>query len=152
MASAPAPAGPPAPPAASKLSSRFEELADAFDDAYAEEKAAAEGASPAPAAGGQAYLAQLGVLARELDGQGRGRADVAAIRLLRQRLAEWIEDVRSVGSHDAVALAVERLVQRLSAALAAGTQLAAEAIAIAAELSRLASGGAPPSGRAAFWK
>jgi len=105
---------------------------------------------------GSAYLVTLGALARELDAQGRGRADAAAIRLLRQRLTEWIEDVRSVGGHAALADAVEQLVQRLSSALAAGQDLAGEAIAIAAELVRYAAGGAPPppapkQGRA-FWK
>ena len=54
---------------------------------------------------------------------------------------------------DALAAAVERLVQRLSAALAAGGSLAAEAIAVAEELGKLAGGATPPKppGRA-FWK
>jgi Ca-activated chloride channel family protein len=108
-----------------------------------------------PVGGGSAYLIALSRLAAELDAQGRGRADAAAIRVLRQRLTEWVEDVRSVGGQDALADAVERLVQRLSAALAAGTALASEAVAIATELAAYAAGGTPPSapkqGRA-FWK
>ena len=101
------------------------------------------------------YLAALGQLARELDAQARGRADLTAIRLLRQRIVEWTEDLRSVGDSPEVAAAVEQLVQRLSAALATATQIVAEAIAVAAELSKLAAGHPPPprpSGRAAFWK
>jgi hypothetical protein len=105
--------------------------------------------------GGSVYLTQLAALARELEAQGRGRADAAAIRVLRQRLTEWIEDIRSVGGNDALAAAVEQLVQRLSGALALGGDLARESIEIAAELARYA-GGAPPApapkkGRA-FWK
>lgn len=102
-----------------------------------------------------AYLASLATLARELDAQGRGRVDAAAIRVLRQRLTEWVEDVRSVGTSDELATIVERLVQRLSAALTAGTAVAAEAIAIAAELVTLAAGGSPTptkGSRVAFWK
>jgi Ca-activated chloride channel family protein len=102
-----------------------------------------------------AYHTKLDTLARELEAQGRLSADPAIIRVLRQRLTEWVEDVRSVGGLDDIAAAVERLVQRLSAALAAGTALATEAIAIAAELEKLAAGApvptAPKQSRA-FWK
>ena len=102
-----------------------------------------------------AYLASLATLARELAAQGRGRADAASIRVLRQRLTEWVEDVRSVGSSDELATKVERLVQRLSAALTANTALAAETLAIAAELATLSGGASPPpakGSRVAFWK
>lgn len=98
------------------------------------------------------YLIALDALARELDAQGRGRADTAAIRLLRQRLTEWVEDLRSVGASSDLAAAVEQLIQRLSAALALSTTLAAEAIAIAAELAKLATGAPPPRQGRAFWK
>jgi Ca-activated chloride channel family protein len=114
---------------------------------------------PEPAAAAQAidgaYLVHLATLARELDAQARGRTDQATIRVLRQRLTEWVEDVRSVGGNDELATAVERLVRRLSAALAAGTALVAEAIAIARELATLAGGGSPTptkGSRVAFWK
>ena len=102
------------------------------------------------------YHHKLELLARELENQGRGSADPAILRVVRQRLTEWVEDVRSVGGHDELAAAVQRLVQRLSAALAAATSLAQELLAIAAELARLAGGLPPPSGpkpsRPAFWK
>jgi hypothetical protein len=101
---------------------------------------------------GSPYLLTLDALARELDAQGRGRVDTAAIRLIRQRLTEWVEDLRSVGTANELAAAVEQLVQRLSAVLALSGELANEAIAIAVELSRLAAGGAPPKPSRAFWK
>jgi len=99
------------------------------------------------------YLTTLGALARELDAQGRGRVDTAAIRLLRQRLTEWIEDLRSVGNANDLAAAVEQLVQRLSGALTLVADLAGETMAISDELSKLAGGAPPPRapGRA-FWK
>jgi Ca-activated chloride channel family protein len=135
---------PPAAPAARRVSTK-----DKAERALGE---ASAGAAPTP---GSAYLEALAALARDLEAQGRGRADAAAIRLLRQRLTEWIEDVRSVGGHAALADAVEHLVQRLSAALAAGQDPAGEAVAIAAELARYAAGGAPrpaPKPGRAFWK
>jgi Ca-activated chloride channel homolog len=101
------------------------------------------------------YHAKLGQLARDLEAAAR-RADSNVIRILRQRLAEWIEDVRSVGGYDDLAAAVEVLVQRLATALAIATDLVTEAIAIAAELGRLARGSLPPparkQSRGAFWK
>jgi Ca-activated chloride channel family protein len=138
---------PPTPPPAS--AARREGAKKEEADRAAPAKSAA--AQPA----GAAYLIALATLARELDAQGRGRADAAAIRLLRQRLTEWIEDVRSVGGQDAIADVVEHLVQRLSAALALGQNLAGETIAVAAELAKYAAGSPPPAapkkGRA-FWK
>jgi hypothetical protein len=97
------------------------------------------------------YLAKLATFARDLVTHAH---DAPALRLLRQRMTEWIEDIRSVGGHDDLAAAIEKLVQRLSAALALGSDLANEVAAIAAELVTLASGAAPPkqSGRGAFWK
>lgn len=106
-----------------------------------------------------AYLVSLGDLARELDARARGTADLATLRILRQRLSEWIEDLRSVGTHDALASAVEDIVHRLSAALAAGTSIAGTVAALAGELAALAAGApvpaptAPkPGSRLAFWK
>jgi Ca-activated chloride channel family protein len=101
----------------------------------------------AGSAGRSAYHAKLETLAREL----ARASDPNTIRAIRQRLTEWIEDVRSVGGHDDLAAAVEKLVQRLSAALT-------EAAAVAAELQKLASGAsAPPKAPKAksdraFWK
>jgi Ca-activated chloride channel family protein len=99
-----------------------------------------------------AYLTQLGQLARELEAHATG-PNAPAIRLLRQRLTEWVEDLRSVGSNDALAKAVEQLVGRLTAALG-GTDLATEAAEIAKELTALAGGATPPpkKSRLAFWK
>ncbi|HEU0034814.1 MAG TPA: VIT domain-containing protein [Kofleriaceae bacterium] len=116
----------------------------------AEENERAIGAAP------NAYLVKLGTLARELEAQLRGTPDAVAIRLVRQRLVEWIEDLRSVGGQAELADAVERLVQRLSAALVLTTDATTELRAIAAELQQLASGSLPPpprkQGRVAFWK
>jgi hypothetical protein len=98
-----------------------------------------------------AYLVQLGQLARELEAHAKG-GNAGAIRMVRQRLTQWVEDLRSVGTHGDLANAVEQLVARLTAALG-GTELAAEAADIAKELAQLAGGGAPPKkSRLAFWK
>nr|MDQ3341328.1 VWA domain-containing protein [Myxococcota bacterium] len=103
-----------------------------------------------------AYHTKLDTLARELEAQGRLSADAAIIRVIRQRLTEWVEDVRSVGGFDNLAAAVERLVQRLSAALAGGGSLQTEAIAIAEELGKIAGNATvPPAPKVpgrAFWK
>ncbi len=111
-----------------------------------------DGAAPVDRASASPYLTTLGSLARELEAQARGRVDTSAIRLLRQRLTEWVEDLRSVGTAAELAAAVETLVQRLSAALALSSDLATEALAIAGELAQLASGAAPPKPGRAFWK
>lgn len=107
-------------------------------------------------ANGSAYLVQLTTLARELDAQARGRADAASLRILRQRLTEWVEDVRSVGGEEELATAVEQLVRRLSAALASGTDVASEAGIVAGELLKLGAGEPPlpvkKTSRVAFWK
>jgi Ca-activated chloride channel family protein len=102
-----------------------------------------------------AYLAQLAALARRLASEASGRCDAATIRLLRQRLTQWIEDVRSVGGSRGLVSAVEELVTRLSAALAAPATLASEAAAVAAALAALAAGTPPPAAkrsRLSFWK
>jgi Ca-activated chloride channel family protein len=112
--------------------------------------------SDSPAASNAAYLVQLATLARELAAQANGPGDAGAVRLLRQRLTQWAEDMRSVGGgHDLIG-AVEELITRLSAALAAPASLTAEAAAIAAALAALAAGAPPPPAkkrsRLAFWK
>ncbi|HEY5926075.1 MAG TPA: VIT domain-containing protein [Kofleriaceae bacterium] len=107
----------------------------------------------AETADASAYLEKLAQLARDL-AHARG-GDLGALRLLRQRLTEWVEDLRSVGGHDALADAVEAQVKRLSAVLTGGGDIASEVMAISTELARLAGGGAPPAkkpGRSEFWK
>jgi Ca-activated chloride channel family protein len=132
----------PPPPPRQKL-----EMFD--DDALDTGSAAPDSAAP------DAYLTQLAQLARELATQARGRLDAAAIRVLRQRLTEWLEDVRSVGHASPVAARVEVLVQQLTALLAAPLG-AAPVLALALELEHLAEGGTPPAtpppSRGAFWK
>lgn len=112
-----------------------------------------DGGSVAPS---QAYLEQLATLAVELERCATAGGDAGAIRLVRQRLAQWVEDVRSVGELDELAGAVEELIQRLSTALAAPAALVAVATAVAADLTALATGTSPPppqkTSRLAFWK
>ncbi|HEY5950021.1 MAG TPA: VIT domain-containing protein [Kofleriaceae bacterium] len=101
------------------------------------------------------YLAKLAIFAADLDAHARATPELGVLRLLRQRLTEWVEDLRSVGGHDALADAVEHEVKRLSAALVEATDLSTKLQTIAAELARLAGGGAPAAkkpGRADFWK
>jgi len=109
-------------------------------------------AEPVPDA--RTYLFKLDLLARELETLANGPVDALAIRVLRQRLVEWVEDLRSVGGHDDLAAAVERVLAQLAGVLAAGGAQAALR-AIAAELRQLAAGAPPPApkkGRLAFWK
>ena len=105
---------------------------------------------------GSPYLVKLATFARELEVQARSASDAMALRLLRQRLVEWVEDLRSVGSNDALADAVDQLVQRLSTALSNAALDGTELLAIAGELAALAAGAPPPpprkKSRLAFWK
>jgi len=99
-----------------------------------------ESISPAP------YLATLAALAAEL----ATATEALALRVVRQRLTEWVDDVRSVGGLDALAGDVDHLVRRLLATLDVAT-----AREVAAELVRIAQGdggGGPPRSRLAFWK
>jgi Ca-activated chloride channel family protein len=98
------------------------------------------------------YLAALAELARELATLGAAAPSGAgmALKLLRQRLHQWIEDLRSVGGHDALTAAVATHLERLT------LESSAE---IASALAKLAAGAAPPTppkppktARAAFWK
>jgi Ca-activated chloride channel family protein len=100
------------------------------------------------------YLVNLAQLARELEAQAQGSLGMSALRLLRERLRQWVEDLRSVGGHDELALAVADQVQRLGAALSS-TNFADEVRAIAGVLAAIAGGAPLPpkkSGRVAFWK
>ena len=114
------------------------------------------GSAPPPPALSEAFRTRLAALATALAAQGRGGFASAPIRLLRLRLVEWVEDVRSVGGHDAIAAAVEALVAQVTAAIAGGQ--AAAVLAVAEALAALGAGAspppgeAPPTGRVAFWK
>lgn len=92
------------------------------------------------------YLASLAELARELDALSSAgpRAPAMALKLLRQRLQQWLEDLESVGGHEALVAAVASELHRLT------IDTRAE---VAAELVKLAIGAVPPKppGRA-FWK
>lgn len=113
-----------------------------------------------------AHTRQLASLATELGALAAGRCDPPRLRQLRQRLTQWIEDVRSVGGSGLLSNAVEALTQRLSAALTAQRNLATEVSAIASELTRLVAGeptttpsnatgvssAAPAPIRPPFWK
>lgn len=102
------------------------------------------------------YLPQLATLAAELEAEAKGRCDAGAIRLLRQRLTQWLEDVRAMGGGDDLVSTVDDLIQQLSAALAAPRKLADKAAEVAASLAALAAGAPPPPerkrSRLAFWK
>lgn len=153
----------PPPPMAAKDAS-FSELAADFDDEAGTPQRTFNLPMPAPKPARSkeakkreegpsvdAYLVQLGQLARELEAHAKG-PNAAAIRVVRQRLTEWVEDLRSVGTHGDLAKAVEQLVARLTAALG-GTDVATEVADIAKELAQLAGGAPPPTkSRLAFWK
>jgi hypothetical protein len=97
---------------------------------------------------------KLQLLARELESEARGAANVGKLRMLRQRLREWVEDLRSVGGFDSLADAVDQLVLKLGEAIAAA-ELATAVLAVAVQLANLAAGGPVPprpTGRPAFWK
>ena len=103
-----------------------------------------------PAVDTSAYFENLGQLASELAAQA---SQVMALRMLRERLREWLEDLRSIGGPQALAEAVEQALDKLNAAIARSDLTAV--LAVATELAQLASGGAPPpskGGRVAFWK
>lgn len=101
-----------------------------------------------------AYLAKLQSFARELEAEARGAVSVGKLKLLRQRLREWVEDLRSVGGFDSLADAVEQLAHKLGDAIAAA-DVATQVAALATQLANVAAGGAVPprsTGRPAFWK
>jgi Ca-activated chloride channel family protein len=90
------------------------------------------------------YLASLADLARELSALSTAQPSAMVLKLLRQRLQQWIEDLLSVGGHGALATAVAEHLQRLT------VDTTAE---IADELAKLAAGAVPPKPASrAFWK
>ncbi|HUS27801.1 MAG TPA: VIT domain-containing protein [Kofleriaceae bacterium] len=101
-----------------------------------------------------AYLAKLQSFARELEAEARGAVSVGKLKLLRQRLREWVEDLRSVGGFDSLADVVEQLAHKLGDAIAAA-DVATQVASLATQLANVAAGGAVPprsTGRPAFWK
>src|SRR5262249_10651234 len=96
---------PPPPPAAQ---SSMPPMGGYAPPVFAEEKAKAEhgdlgvsgvfAPSVAPPTANP-YLEQLAKLARELESLARGAPNPTAMRMLRQRLTEWVENVRSTGSN-----------------------------------------------------
>jgi Ca-activated chloride channel family protein len=108
-----------------------------------------------------AHIRRLTALATELTALATGNCDPAPLRRLRQRLTQWIEDVRSVGGEQRLTAAVEALVRRLTTALVA-PKSPTEIQTIASELVQLVTGttsvsspstdGAPEPARPSFWK
>jgi Ca-activated chloride channel family protein len=113
----------------------------------------AAGTLGAPATPAPAHLRRLAALAADLGTQATSGCDAGALRRLRQRLVQWVEDVRSVGGDPTLAAAVEALVGRLSKAVDirahAPAAVTAEVRAIADELARLAGGASPGTASAA---
>ena len=107
----------------------------------------ATGSAPVTSAAYRTSLAQLADELAKVSG-------AVALKMIRQRLTEWVEDVRSIG-FDALAREVDALVARL-----AGAPDAAVVGEVAAELAKIAqrddggSGATRPKGlsRLAFWK
>jgi Ca-activated chloride channel family protein len=172
----PPPPAPPAPPApraqapSSNVGYGAPSSSPRFEASSLRMEEPPEEAEPEPIAT-TAHREQLAQLARELealamqplDGRGLsptvstpkwecGSIDGNAVRRLRERLREWLEDVRSIGG-DKLADAVVPIIARLSAALAAHGDLGAIARTVASELAAVARGEQPsPKPRAAFWK
>jgi Ca-activated chloride channel family protein len=111
-------------------------------------------AEVAPPETHMAYRSQLAHHAAELTAlAAAGTTAPDRVRGLRLRLIQWVEDLRSVGGSRDLASAVEALIVRLSAALAAPVMRLDEVAAVADGLALLATGAQPaPPGRPAFWK
>ncbi len=94
----------------------------------------------APPIDATVYLATLGELGREL----AAVTTALALKLVRQRIQQWVEDVLSVGGHEALANAVKAQLARLTLETCT---------AVAGELATVAGGVVPaaPKGRG-FWK
>ena len=86
-----------------------------------------------------AHTRRLTALATELTALATGNCDPTPLRRLRQRLTQWIEDVRSVGGEQRFTAAVEALVRRLTTALVAPKN-PTEIQTIASELVQLVTG------------
>ncbi|MBK9037516.1 MAG: VWA domain-containing protein [Myxococcales bacterium] len=117
-----------------------------------EERARDEGGA-APSPGDRPYRQRLGLVADDLAAAASAADPRAAAQLPVARLAELIEDARSVGLTALVAQ-LEPLLARLQAALA-GSDLAAVLTSVVLAARAIATGHAPPPApatRRSFWK
>jgi len=102
-----------------------------------------------------AYRRQLTSLAAELE-RHASRDEVRAMRLVQQRLEQWVEDARSTGGLDLLVAAVEAQIAMLRAAITEPAQRPSRVAAIVRQLAALVTANdeppatAPP--RPAFWK
>ncbi|NVB83821.1 MAG: hypothetical protein HOV81_35935, partial [Kofleriaceae bacterium] len=145
--------GPPPAPPGGNVRMRFAPPSSFRGPARPPARREVERAAPPPPADPSAYLTKLAVLARELDAAATSGAPLPRLRMLWQRIVEWLEDLRSVGGFDSLGHAVDAQVKRLAVALDDGN--AAELRAIASELLAVATGAPVPpkrGGREAFWK
>jgi len=134
------PAGPPPPPRISMATAR-----GIAHSVYKKTQDSSADLSPLDTPDISAYLASLADLARELEGSA---GDARSVRVLRQRLVEWLEDVRSVGGTQ-LAQAVEVVVARLGAQDTDAVRAVARELAVIAGQPTPAP---PPARRVAFWK
>jgi len=102
---------------------------------------------PEAAADATAYLAKLAVLARDLEQQIRDGAALPALRMIRERLREWLEDLRSVGGHESLADVVSQQLDALVTALRVSPLNTTQLTTIAQALAAVAT-----PGKRAFWK
>jgi hypothetical protein len=150
----PAPARPTAPPSAAKVSPPAQGRARSATGGSVGGGRRYE-VAPAEVTDARPYLQRLGLLADDLAAALTAPDPAAALQLPVARLAELVEDARSVGLAD-LAAQLELAVARCHAALTHRDRamLIAELVA---ELRALATGVAPPpsaapSGRRSFWK
>lgn len=148
-------APPPPPPAQAPAPARSRAATGGLLQRLTKREARKEAAAPA-GVDARPYHQRLALLADELIAAAGHAQPSAAAQLPTARLRELVEDARSVGLA-ALALAIEPLLERLTAALAAA-DLASVLRDVAAALRQVATGQAPPpappasSGRRSFWK
>ena len=154
MVSPPAPAGAPPPMTMrSKVGSRMASVASSPMSAPPMSRSAPpvkdDANKATEAIDASVYLMALAELARELTALSAARpaATGMALKLLRQRLQQWIEDLGSVGGHEALTAMVATHLERLT------MESSAEIARILAELAAGSVPAKPPKvARRAFWK
>jgi hypothetical protein len=151
------PAMPPAPMAQRKSSSPMKTMMGGLGGMFRNRSASDEmqglGEEAAPIVDDAPYRARAHAIADALDA-AHAASDGRALELAVARLAELIEDVRSIGGLDALAAALGKVLDALRDASAKG-QLAAHAASAAADLRAVAGAPSDPgtSGRdRPFWK